>query len=88
MVVGLIKDVPTVKELIDRIMIDADRIIRQRFAGLSWTPPRQKGAGTGGGLGAALTGGTHAPGQVCARCYRPPEKSACACRQRRETASL
>jgi nitronate monooxygenase len=33
MVVGLIKDIPTVKELIDRIMIDADRIIRQRLLG-------------------------------------------------------
>jgi NAD(P)H-dependent flavin oxidoreductase YrpB (nitropropane dioxygenase family) len=33
MVVGLINDVPTVKELIDRIMVDADRIIRQRLTG-------------------------------------------------------
>src|SRR5467141_4322185 len=33
MVVGLIKDVPTVKELIDRIMIDAERIILDRLAG-------------------------------------------------------
>jgi NAD(P)H-dependent flavin oxidoreductase YrpB (nitropropane dioxygenase family) len=31
MVVGLIKDIPTVKDLIDRIMADADRIIRQRL---------------------------------------------------------
>ncbi len=33
MVAGLIKDVPTVKELIDRIMADAERIILQRLAG-------------------------------------------------------
>lgn len=33
MVAGLIHDVPTVKELIDTIMRDADAIIRQRFAG-------------------------------------------------------
>src|ERR1700732_4372704 len=33
MVVGLIKDVPTVKELIDRIMADAERIIRSRLTG-------------------------------------------------------
>jgi nitronate monooxygenase len=33
MVVGLIKDVPTVKELIDRIMADAERIIRNRLTG-------------------------------------------------------
>jgi NADH:quinone reductase (non-electrogenic) len=33
MVVGLIKDVPTVKELIDRIMADAERIILGRLAG-------------------------------------------------------
>jgi NADH:quinone reductase (non-electrogenic) len=29
----LIKDVPTVKELIDRIMADAERIIRGRLTG-------------------------------------------------------
>ena len=34
MVVGLINDVPTVKELIDRIMADAEAIIRQRLTGL------------------------------------------------------
>lgn len=34
MVVGLIHDIPTVKELIDRIMVDADRLIRGRLAGL------------------------------------------------------
>ena len=33
MVVGLIKDIPTVKELIDRIMVDAERIILDRLAG-------------------------------------------------------
>ena len=34
MVVGLIHDVPTVKELIDRIMADAERLILDRLAGL------------------------------------------------------
>jgi NADH:quinone reductase (non-electrogenic) len=34
MVVGLINDVPTVKELIDRIMADAEAIIRERLIGL------------------------------------------------------
>ena len=34
MVVGLINDVPSVKELIDRIMADADRLIRGRLASL------------------------------------------------------
>ncbi len=34
MVAGLIHDVPTVKELIDRIMAEADSIIRQRLAGM------------------------------------------------------
>ena len=33
MVVGLIHDVPTVKELIDRIMADAERLIRGRLTG-------------------------------------------------------
>jgi NADH:quinone reductase (non-electrogenic) len=33
MVVGLINDVPTVKELIDRIMAEAETIIRQRLTG-------------------------------------------------------
>jgi nitronate monooxygenase len=33
MVVGLIHDIPTVKELIDRIMAEADRIIRGRLMG-------------------------------------------------------
>src|SRR5436305_8568953 len=34
MVVGLIHDIPTVKELIDRIMVDAERLIRSRLMGL------------------------------------------------------
>ena len=34
MVAGLIHDIPTVKELIDRIMAEADGIIRERLAGL------------------------------------------------------
>jgi len=33
MVVGLIQDIPTVKELIDRIMTDAEAIIRRRLIG-------------------------------------------------------
>ena len=33
MVVGLIRDIPTVKELIDRIMVDVERIIRARLTG-------------------------------------------------------
>jgi hypothetical protein len=33
MVVGLINDIPTVKELIDRIMADAEQLIRERLAG-------------------------------------------------------
>jgi nitronate monooxygenase len=34
MVVGLINDIPSVKELIDRIMAEAERLIRERLAGL------------------------------------------------------
>jgi NAD(P)H-dependent flavin oxidoreductase YrpB (nitropropane dioxygenase family) len=34
MVVGLINDIPTVKELIDRIMTEAEQIIRDRLTGL------------------------------------------------------
>jgi nitronate monooxygenase len=34
MVAGLIHDVPTVKELIDRIMQEAHSIITQRLAGM------------------------------------------------------
>ena len=33
MVAGLIRDIPTVKELIDRIMVDAERLIRDRLMG-------------------------------------------------------
>jgi nitronate monooxygenase len=33
MVVGLIHDIPTVKELIDRIMMEAEQIIRHRLTG-------------------------------------------------------
>jgi len=33
MVCGLIHDVPTVKELVDRIMAEADGLIRQRLEG-------------------------------------------------------
>jgi NADH:quinone reductase (non-electrogenic) len=33
MVAGLIRDVPTVKELVDRIMSEADHIIGKRLAG-------------------------------------------------------
>ena len=35
MVAGLIHDVPSVKELIDRIMSEADSLIKQRLAGMS-----------------------------------------------------
>jgi nitronate monooxygenase len=34
MVAGLIHDIPTVKELIDRIMAEAEGIIRQRLSGM------------------------------------------------------
>jgi nitronate monooxygenase len=34
LVVGLIHDIPTVKELIDRIMSEAEQIIRGRLTGL------------------------------------------------------
>jgi nitronate monooxygenase len=34
MVAGLIHDIPTVKELINRIMADAERIIRTRLIGI------------------------------------------------------
>src|SRR5436305_11120434 len=33
MVVGLIHDIPTVKELVDRIIADAERLLRQRLTG-------------------------------------------------------
>ena len=34
MVAGLIRDVPTVKELVDRIMSEAQAIIDERLAGI------------------------------------------------------
>ena len=34
MVAGLIHDVPTVQELIDRIMAQAESLIRERLAGM------------------------------------------------------
>jgi NADH:quinone reductase (non-electrogenic) len=34
MVAGLIDDIPSVAELIDRIMADAERLIRDRLIGL------------------------------------------------------
>ncbi len=34
MVVGLIDDIPSVKELIDRIMAQAERLIRERLLAL------------------------------------------------------
>jgi NAD(P)H-dependent flavin oxidoreductase YrpB (nitropropane dioxygenase family) len=39
MVAGLIHDIPSVKELIDRIMAEADGIIRQRLAGMAGVEP-------------------------------------------------
>jgi nitronate monooxygenase len=39
MVVGLIHDVPTVQELIDRIMAEADELIHRRLAGLAGSAP-------------------------------------------------
>ncbi len=35
MVAGLVHDIPTVKELIDRIMREADELIHQRLANLA-----------------------------------------------------
>jgi nitronate monooxygenase len=35
MVAGLIHDIPSVKELIDRIMLQAEEIIRQRLSGMA-----------------------------------------------------
>jgi nitronate monooxygenase len=42
MVVGLINDIPTVKELIDRTMAEAERLIRQQLVGLLDGAPEQK----------------------------------------------
>lgn len=44
MVVGLINDVPTVKQLIDRIMAQAEAIIRRRLAGFLDGAPEKKRA--------------------------------------------
>ena len=44
MVVGLIDDVPSVRELIDRIMADATHLIRQRLAGILDVEPTPKAA--------------------------------------------
>jgi NADH:quinone reductase (non-electrogenic) len=44
MVVGLIQDVPTVKELIDRIMADAEAIIRERLTGFLDSAPKRAAA--------------------------------------------
>jgi nitronate monooxygenase len=40
MVVGLIHDIPSVRELIDRIMLDAERLIRDRLMGFLGTESR------------------------------------------------
>ncbi len=42
MVAGLIRDIPTCKELIDRIMADAEKIIRQRLEGFLAGSPSRK----------------------------------------------
>ena len=39
MVAGLIRDIPTCKELIDRIMAEADEIIGQRLARFAGRAP-------------------------------------------------
>jgi NADH:quinone reductase (non-electrogenic) len=44
MVVGLINDVPTVKELIDRIVADAEAIIRERLTGFLDSVPKRAAA--------------------------------------------
>jgi NADH:quinone reductase (non-electrogenic) len=44
MVVGLINDVPTVKELIERIMAEAEAIIRERLAGFLDGVPKRAAA--------------------------------------------
>jgi hypothetical protein len=45
MVAGLIRDVPTVKELIDRIMAEAESLVRSRLAGFAFgaADPRHVG---------------------------------------------
>ncbi|MEM8785384.1 MAG: nitronate monooxygenase family protein [Pseudomonadota bacterium] len=44
MVVGLINDIPTCKELVDRIMLQAETIISERFAGMLGAPGASKAA--------------------------------------------
>src|SRR5258706_12433500 len=44
MVVGLINDIPTVKELIDRIMAEAELLIRGRLVGFLNQPAASKSA--------------------------------------------
>lgn len=39
MSVGLINDIPTVAQLVDRIVRDAERLIRQRLCGLLGDAP-------------------------------------------------
>ena len=46
MVVGLIHDIPTVKELIDRTMAEAERLIRGRLEGFLDGSVQQKPAKT------------------------------------------
>ena len=42
MVAGLIHDIPTVKELIDRIMSEADALVRKRLASILDPPPARR----------------------------------------------
>ena len=61
MVAGLIHDVPTVKELIDRIMVEADGLIRQRLSGMARSCERPTEGVSGehgltGGVGGASAG--------------------------------
>jgi nitronate monooxygenase len=41
MVAGLIHDIPTVRELMDRIMSEAEHIVSQRLAGMFASSPAQ-----------------------------------------------
>lgn len=41
MVAGLIHDIPTVRELMDRIMSEAEHLVSQRLAGMFASPPAQ-----------------------------------------------
>lgn len=52
MVVGLIIDVPTVKELTDRLISEAEQILRQRLVGfLDGVPEKKQARAVGGGHG-------------------------------------